>query len=315
VSDAAQRHTWVVTAAEAGVRLDRFLAGREVLGTRSQVRRLIEAGRVRVDDQVVKGGTSVRAGQTVAVEIAAPSAAVVQPEAIDIAVLYEDDWLLAIDKPAGLVVHPAPGHWSGTLVNALLHRWSGSPGDLDPARCGIVHRLDKDTSGVMLVAKDVATHAALADRFRAREVGKEYVALVHGVPRQAAGEIDQPIGRHPVHRKKMSVRRGGRVAVTRYRVLERFSAAALVEARPKTGRTHQIRVHLAALGHPILADPVYARGRARRVASLTRQALHARAIAFPHPHREGILRVEAPLPADLVAALAELRSAPAGARR
>jgi 23S rRNA pseudouridine1911/1915/1917 synthase len=309
VSADGQSRDWVVAAAQAGERLDRFLAAREVLGTRSQVQRLIEAGRVTVDGQLAKGGVLVRAGQRVAVEIPPPTTGIVQAEAIDIAVLYEDEWLLAIDKPAGLVVHPAPGHWSGTLVNALLHRWSGSPAGLDPARCGIVHRLDKDTSGVMLVAKDVATHAALAEAFRAREVGKEYVAFVHGVPRRPEGEIDEPIGRHPVHRKRMSVRRGGRAAVTRYRVLERFSGAAFVEARPKTGRTHQIRVHLAALGHPILADPVYARGRARRVASLARQALHARAIAFPHPQRAEIVRIEAPLPADLSAALAELRAA------
>jgi 23S rRNA pseudouridine1911/1915/1917 synthase len=304
---------WVVAAGEAGVRLDRFLAARQVLGTRSQVQRLIEAGRVLVDGRIAKGGTLVRAGQHVVAESPPPRPAQLQAEAIEIDVLFEDEWLLAIDKPAGLVVHPAPGHWSGTLVNALLHRWSGAPAGLDPARCGIVHRLDKDTSGVMLVAKDVATHAALAELFRARAVGKEYLALVHGVPRLTQGEIDEPIGRHPVHRKRMSVRRGGRVALTRYRVLERFSAAALVEARPQTGRTHQIRVHLAALGHPILADPVYARGRAPAAPSLRRQALHARSISFPHPRRDAPLTVEAPLPEDLQAALAELRAA--GGRR
>lgn len=302
-----QQFEWLVGAEAAGMRLDRFLTQREVLGTRSQVHHLIADGHVSVGDRAVKPGTTLRAGERVVVRRPAPQPARVAPAPIALDVLYEDECLLAINKPAGLVVHPAPGHWQGTLVSALLHRWPTPPPGIDPARMGIVHRLDKDTSGVLLIAKTAASLAALARQFHDRETAKEYLALVWGVPRQRRGTIDQPIGRHPVHRQRMAVRSRGRASVTRYEVVERWEEVALVRAYPETGRTHQIRVHLAALGHPVVADPLYARGRKSRAIGLARQALHAEAIRFRHPTTAEMLRIAAPLAADFAAALTALR--------
>jgi 23S rRNA pseudouridine1911/1915/1917 synthase len=305
-------YMWVVPAEEGRIRLDRFLAARGELGTRSQIRRLITDQLVWVEDRQAKPGTLVRPGQTIRVERPRASVANVHPQPMDLNVLFEDDWLLVIDKPAGLVVHPAPGHWQGTLVNALLHRWGISAPDLDPSRLGIVHRLDKDTSGVLVVAKDVRTLAALGRQFRRREVRKRYLALVHGRLRADTGLIDRPIARHPVHRKRMAVREHGRTAVTRYEVIERFDRVTFLRVSPETGRTHQIRVHLAALGHPILRDATYGGSRTTSVVSLGRHALHAESIAFQHPTTGEVLTVSAAIPADLQAALDELRESRAG---
>ncbi|MBX3026290.1 RluA family pseudouridine synthase [bacterium] len=298
---------WTVGAAEAGARLDHFLTERQVLGTRSQVRRLIAAGRVRVGDRAVKPGTTLRAGdEIVADPLPLPEIrAVAAP--IDLDVLFEDASLLAINKPPGLVVHPAPGHWQGTLVSALLHRWQAVPTDLDPDRLGIVHRLDKDTSGILLIARTSAALANLGDQFRRREIKKDYLALVWGAPRPSRGVIDRPIGRHPVERKKMAVRARGRVATTRYEVLEQSGRVALVRANPETGRTHQIRVHLASIGHPVVSDLLYARGHPGQSDLIPRQALHAEAIDFRHPTSGERMRLAAPLPTDFAAALAALR--------
>jgi 23S rRNA pseudouridine1911/1915/1917 synthase len=293
-----------VDARSARQRLDRYLAAQGAWGSRSQVQRLIAEGAVRVDGQAVKAGTVLRSGQTIDVQ-SSPSPGVpagVEAEAIALAVLHEDEWLLVIDKPAGLVVHPAPGHWRGTLVSALLHHWRGPRPGLDPLRPGIVHRLDKDTSGVLIIAKDAATLAALGAQFRRREIEKQYLAFVWGRVRNQRGTIAEPIGRNPVHRKRMAVRRGGREALTVYEVVERFDEVTLVRLFPKTGRTHQIRVHLAAIGHPIVGDAVYgrSRGQSGRVL-LPRQALHAERITFTHPHTGTGVTFTAPLPADLAA--------------
>jgi 23S rRNA pseudouridine1911/1915/1917 synthase len=308
-----ERFEWVVERDAAGSRLDRFLTARAVLGTRSQVHHLIAGGAVRVGDRPVKPGTVLRAGDRVTVERAPPPPAGVEPAPIPLDVLYEDDWLLAINKPAGLVVHPAPGHWQGTLVSALLHRWAELPEGLDPARLGIVHRLDKDTSGVLLIARTADSLAALSRQFHDRETDKEYLALVWGIPRSRRGVIDQPIGRHPVHRKRMAVRPRGRAAVTRYEVVETWPKMALVRAYPETGRTHQIRVHLAALGHPVVGDPLYARPR-QGEPIISRQALHAAAIRFRHPATRRPMRIAAPLAADFAAALDRLRGVPLTSR-
>jgi 23S rRNA pseudouridine1911/1915/1917 synthase len=293
-----------VDARSARQRLDRYLAAQGAWGSRSQVQRLIAEGAVRVDGQAVKAGTVLRSGQTIDVQ-SSPSPGVpagVEAEAIALAVLHEDEWLLVIDKPAGLVVHPAPGHWRGTLVSALLHHWRGPRPGLDPLRPGIVHRLDKDTSGVLIIAKDAATLAALGAQFRRREIEKQYLAFVWGRVRIQRGTISEPIGRNPVHRMRMAVRRGGREALTAYEVVERFGEVTLVRLFPKTGRTHQIRVHLAAIGHPIVGDAIYgrSRGRSGRVL-LSRQALHAERITFTHPHTGARVAFTAPLPADLAA--------------
>jgi 23S rRNA pseudouridine1911/1915/1917 synthase len=295
-----------ITVDARGVRqrLDRYLAAQGQWGSRSQVQRLIAEGAVRVDGQSAKAGTVLRCGQTIEVKGVAPPTvpAGVEAEDIPLNVLYEDEWLLVIDKPPGMVVHPAPGHWRGTLVSALLHHWQGPRPGLDPARPGIVHRLDKDTSGVLIIAKDAATLADLGAQFRKREVQKQYLAFVWGRLRSQRGTIAQPIGRNPVHRMRMAVRRGGREALTDFEVLERFDELTLVRLFPKTGRTHQIRVHLAAVGHPIVGDTVYggARNRGGRVL-LQRQALHAERIAFTHPHTGARVCFAAPLPEDLAA--------------
>ena len=305
-----ERFEWVVDPDAAGLRLDRFLAQRGVLGTRSQVHHLIAGGHVRVGDRAVKPGTVLRPGDRVVVRRPPVPTAHAEPAPIALDVLFEDEWLLAINKPAGLVVHPAPGHWQGTLVSALLHRWPTPPPGLDPARLGIVHRLDKDTSGVLLIAKTATALAELGRQFRDRETDKQYLALVWGVPRRPRGTINEPIGRHPVHRQRMAVRTRGRAAVTRYEVLDAWTQVAFLRIYPETGRTHQIRVHLAELGHPIVADRLYARGRTRPEVGIARQALHAEAICFRHPMSGAPLRIAAPLAADFSAALATLRANP-----
>jgi 23S rRNA pseudouridine1911/1915/1917 synthase len=287
----------------AGQRLDRYLSAQVKWGSRSHVQRLIAAGCVHVEGRCAKPGTIVRAGQTIEVREGLPAVpAGVEAEAIPLEVLYEDEYVMVINKPAGMVVHPAPGHWQGTLVSALLHHWQGPPPGLDPARPGIVHRLDKDTSGVLLIAKDPATLADLGAQFRRREVEKQYVAFVWGHLRPATGTISEPIGRNPAHRMRMAVRRGGREAQTRFQVLEHFGEMTLVRLWPRTGRTHQLRVHLAAMGHPILGDAVYGGVRARRGRPLiARQALHAEKITFRHPSTHALLSFTAPLPADMLA--------------
>jgi 23S rRNA pseudouridine1911/1915/1917 synthase len=292
-----------VDARGARQRLDRYLAARGQWGSRSHVQRLITRGSVRLDGQPARAGTILRCGQTIDVrDTAPPLPEGIVPEAIPLDVIHEDDWLLVINKPAGMVVHPAPGHWRGTLVNALLHHWHGTRPGLDPLRPGIIHRLDKDTSGVLVIAKDPRTLADLGDQFRRREVEKQYLALVWGRLRSHSGTIAEPIGRDPVHRKRMAVRHGGREAVTSFEVVERYERVTLVRLFPKTGRTHQIRVHLAAIGHPILGDPVYGRGHHRTQRERApRQALHAEKIAFRHPHTGARASFTAPLAEDLVA--------------
>jgi 23S rRNA pseudouridine1911/1915/1917 synthase len=307
-----------VPPAAAGMRLDRFLATLPELGTRSRAKGLLDEGRVSVDGLTRKAGHAVRSGERVVITVPPPQPAGVEPEALPLVVLYEDAQLLAIDKPPDMVVHPAPGVRSGTVVNAVLHRLGALAGVGEPERPGIVHRLDRDTSGVLLVARTAQALEGLARQFRDRTIAKRYVAVVHGRVGGAVGVIDRPIGRHPRERQRMSVRaRGGRVAVTRFEVVERFAGATLLRLAPETGRTHQIRVHLAALGHPIVGDRVYG-GRGRAVAGtpaaaaavlagFARQALHAESIAFTHPSSGGLVRVTASLPDDMRELLEVLR--------
>jgi 23S rRNA pseudouridine1911/1915/1917 synthase len=302
-----------VPEAAAGTRLDRFLATASGVGTRSQAKHLLDAGRVRVDGVVRKGAHVVRRGMRVEVALPAAEPSALEPEAMPLSVVYEDEHLLAIDKPPGMVVHPAPGARRGTLANALAHRLGPLAGVGDPERPGIVHRLDRDTSGVLLVARTVAVLEALARQFRERTVEKRYLAVVRGTLQPASGVIDRPVGRHPHERKRMSVHsRRGRRAVTRWTVLERLPGATYVRLAPETGRTHQLRVHLAALGHPIVGDRVYGVRRSRPPAGApvaARQALHAEEIRFTHPADGRRLVVRAPLPADLETLLATLRQA------
>jgi len=297
----AEAHRLTVGAPDSGKRLDRYLAALGTWGSRSQVQRLISDGRVHVQGQRVKPGTILRTGHLIEIEPGPPALPPgIEAEAIPLDVLYEDEWLLVINKPPGLVVHPAPGHWRGTLVSALLHHWQGPRPGLDPLRPGIVHRLDKDTSGVLVIAKETETLAALGQQFRNREVDKQYVAAVSGRMPRASGTIAAPIGRNPVHRKRMAVRPGGREALTTYEVIERFADVTFVRLSPKTGRTHQLRVHLAAIGHPVVGDVVYGRQRQPR-RLMRRQALHAERLRFRHPRTDEWMTVVAPWPDDLIA--------------
>ena len=306
----SRRLALVVPPAAVGERLDRFLAGSPAIRTRSHAKQLVDAGRVRVDGVARKAAHLLHGGERVDVEVAAPEPSTLEPEPIPLRILYEDDELLAIDKPPGLVVHPAPGARHGTLVHALLHRFGALPSG-DPERPGIVHRLDRDTSGVLLVARTRRAHESLARQFQERTVEKTYVAVVRGGVGVASGRIDRPIGRHPRERKRMSVRSPrGRPAVTRWSVVERLPGATVLRLAPETGRTHQLRVHLAAAGHPILGDPVYGarrRGRSGPEPSFPRQALHAEAITFMHPVDETRLTIRAPVPPDIQQLIETLR--------
>ncbi|MBI1952616.1 MAG: RluA family pseudouridine synthase [Candidatus Omnitrophica bacterium] len=293
-NESVLRHA--VPSAAPADRLDRYLARLIPKSSRVQIQRWIADGRVQVNGKRVKPSHRIAPAEEILVEPPPPEISTLKPEAIPLAVLYEDDQLLVVDKPAGLVVHPAPGHPTGTLVNALLGRGgklSKMAGGFKP---GIVHRLDKDTSGLILVAKDDETHRALSEQFASGEVEKVYLALVKGSVAQDEGTIEAAIGRHPVKRQQMAVREDtGRRAVTRYKVLKRLKGATLLELYPKTGRTHQLRVHLAHLGHPILGDARYG-----LQAGLPRQFLHAHRLKFLHPAKNRWLTFTSPLPPDLV---------------
>lgn len=298
----------------AGARLDRFLVSVIASHSRSQIQRLIETGAVKVDGRAAKSNLTVKAGQTVIVEVPELLEAAIEPEALDITIVYQDADLVVVDKPAGMVVHPAAGHTSGTLVNALLHHVKDLSGVGGERRPGIVHRLDRGTSGLMVVAKHDVAHDALARQFRDREIEKEYIALVWGVV-QAGRRIDAPIGRDPENRKKMSARsRRSREAVTRIVRTEHLNpVVTLAQIAIHTGRTHQIRVHLSAIGHPIVGDALYGGirrrvpGDIRAVTHLKRPFLHAARLAFKHPSDGRGMEFTSELPQDLQDVLDALR--------
>lgn len=310
-----------VSEEEAGQRLDRYLVARQLPPSRSQIKKHIDAGCCEVNGVKARPACKLRPGDTVLFFLPPPEPSRVEAEEIALSVLFEDDDLIVVDKPAGMVVHPAPGHRRGTLVGALLHHCetlSGVGGELRP---GIVHRLDKLTSGVMVASKTDAAHQGLAAQFTAHSIERRYLAIVSGVPTPAKGAFDTLHGRHPTDRKRYSSKVDrGRRAVTHYRVLEAFGRAALMEARLETGRTHQVRVHFADAGHGLVGDPVY--GRAGRDAllrglgeALNRQALHARTLAFDHPRSGERLRFATPPPPDFLRALSALRQEGVDVRR
>ncbi|MCT8997974.1 RluA family pseudouridine synthase [Chelativorans intermedius] len=313
-----------VEAAAAGRRLDQWLAEALAPGlSRSRVQALVRAGAVALDGQAVtEPKRKVAAGERYRIALPAAEAPAPEGEPIPLDILYEDAALIVVDKPAGLVVHPGPGNWTGTLVNALIHHCGDSLSGIGGVRRpGIVHRLDRETSGVMVVAKTDRAHRALAEAFadhgRNGDLERAYVALVWGVPPRSSGTIEAALGRSVHDRTLRAVvpegRPDARAAVTHYRVLQRYGRegiAALVECRLETGRTHQIRVHMAHIGHPVIGDPAYGRAfrtKARRLppplaemaAAFPRQALHARLLAFRHPETGDIMRFEAPVPADM----------------
>lgn len=294
-----------------GGRADRFAADLSGL-SRSRVQRLMAAGRVTADGQPVRANSIVVPGAVLVIDVPPPEPAGIEPEAIPLDVVYEDADVLVVAKPAGLVVHPSPGHWSGTLVNALLARDTAYGGIAGVERPGIVHRLDRDTSGLLMVAKNDAAQTSLMAQLKARRVKKTYLALVQGAVAAAAGRIEAPIGRDPRNRQRMAVVPDGRPSVTGYRVRERLPGWTLLEVDLVTGRTHQIRVHLAALGHPVAGDTVYGTGTARRgPEGLERLFLHAWRLVFATPATGDLVRLEAPVPPELEAVLAALRDAAA----
>jgi 23S rRNA pseudouridine1911/1915/1917 synthase len=287
--------------ADAGKRLDQVVHDNLPQFSRSRIQDWIKSGRVRINGQAQRASHAVREGDSIEVEPADPPPLHAVPEQIPLAILYEDDDVVAIDKPAGMVVHAGAGVHSGTLVNALLHRYAALSGVGGALRPGIVHRLDRFTSGVLLVAKNDAAHRALASQFSGRTVEKIYLGLVHGTMRADGGRIDRPIARDPVRRTRMTARLAeGRSAWTEYRVLQRFQAFTLVEARIGTGRTHQIRVHLSSLGHAVAGDTLYgAPAKVEGQPPLGRYFLHAHRIRFHQPSTAEVVTVESPLPEEL----------------
>jgi len=295
----------VAGAGDEGRRLDAVLAGAEGIESRAEAQRLIEAGVVTVNGAVRAKRHALSLGDEVeAVVPVHPSAPTLQPEDLGVPVVYADDHVLVVDKPAGMVTHPSRGHSSGTLVHGLVG--AGAGGGADPERPGIVHRLDRDTSGLLLVARDERTHRRLSRMMRDREIERRYLALAYG-DFPPALTVDRPIGRDPRRRTRQAVVPvGGREAVTHFRLLEQIGDVALLEARLETGRTHQVRVHLESAGHPVFGDPVYGRGRADH--GLGRQFLHAYRLGFDHPGTGEHLSFESPLPADLQVALDDARA-------
>ena len=309
----ARTEIFTIESSEPNGRLDVFLHTRYPAVSRSALQRLIEEGHIKVNGQPVKPTHRPRAGEIVEVHFPAPRPAEAQPEDIPLDILFEDSDLLVLNKPPGLVTHPAAGNEEHTLVNALLHHCRGQLSGIGGVeRPGIVHRLDKDTSGCLVVAKNDTTHVALSEQFAGRTTEKIYRAILCGeVPRES-GEIRADIARHPSHRKRMAVTDGGREAWTSYRVVERLLYATFVEAALHTGRTHQIRVHFQHLGFPIAGDETYGKRQNVRLAELTgcraeRQMLHAHSLAFTHPRTEKRLHFTAPWPRDFQETLEKLR--------
>lgn len=302
-----ETRTLQVNPEDTGTRLDAWLAGQLPDVTRSAAARLCEEGRVTAAGKPLAKNYRLSGGEAVSVTLPDPEPVDVAPQNIPLDVVYEDSDVIVVNKPKGLVVHPAPGHPDGTLVNALLHHCgdslSGIGGELRP---GIVHRIDRDTSGLIIAAKNDLAHQRLAAQLQDHTLARVYQCIVVGRLREDAGTVDAPIGRHPTDRKKMAVVAGGRSAVTHWRVLERFPGFTYVECRLETGRTHQIRVHMAHIGHPILGDTVY--GNKRAIPGLQGQCLHAVGLRFRHPRTGGLVELTCPLPEEFEARLRKLRA-------
>ena len=304
-------YTFRADAAVVGERLDLAVARLTAL-SRTQAATLIATGRVQVDGRAERASWRVEAGATIAVEIPEPPGREVLPERIPIRVVYEDDELVAVDKPAGMVVHPAPGNWSGTLVNALMGRGQGLAPGTAPERAGLVHRLDKETSGLLLVAKTDRAHRTLSAALAARRITRRYACLAWGHLDADRVTVDRPLGRAANDRTRMAVRADGRAARTDFQRLARFDSADLLRARLHTGRTHQIRVHLSAIGHPVVGDDTYGGGGGRRLVGLPpkRHFLHAAWLVFKHPVSGAEMDLRSPLPAELRHALATVAGEP-----
>ncbi|GAP93900.1 RluA family pseudouridine synthase [Leptolyngbya sp. NIES-2104] len=295
---------------ESGERIDRYLADQLPDLSRSRIQKLIELGHVQVNGELCKSKKAeVEDGDLIQIELPEVQPLELAPEAIPLDVLYEDDSLIILNKPAGMVVHPSAGHESGTLVNALLAHCETLPGINGVQRPGIVHRLDKDTTGAIVAAKTEQAFHHLQEQFRTKTARRDYYAIVYGAPKQESGTIDQPIGRHPVDRQKQAIvpeEKGGRHAITHWQVKERLGNYSLLQFELETGRTHQIRVHSAFIGHPVVGDPVYSSGRSIGV-NLPGQALHAWRLQLIHPVTEEWIEAIAPVPAYFTTLLEVLR--------
>jgi 23S rRNA pseudouridine1911/1915/1917 synthase len=296
-----------VDRAAAGLRLDRWLVTAVPDLSRARLQTLIDEGHVRVEGATRKAAHRLRGGEAVEIEIPPAPPQELAPEPIALAILHEDEHVLVVDKPAGMVVHPGAGVSRGTLAAGVLAHAPETATVGGQRRPGVVHRLDKGTSGLLVVAKTNLAYHALVAQLAAREVTREYLAIVHGRLARAEGRVDASIGRDPHHRQRMAIRPDGRRAVTRFRVLERFDGFTLVECRLETGRTHQIRVHLASLGHPVASDEVYGRGRPRLPVDVEGVALHAARLAFVHPATQRRVEFASPLPPRLARLLSHLR--------
>jgi 23S rRNA pseudouridine1911/1915/1917 synthase len=314
-----------VTERGSGRRLDQFLSASDLKLSRSQAKHLIEKHRIILNQKPTKPSAHLKVGDTISGTLPDPSPLSLKPESIPLTILYEDSSIIVIDKPSGMVVHPAYGNPSGTLVNALLYHCEDLAGINGIVRPGIVHRLDKGTSGAIVVAKDDEAFHQLLKQFKNRSVEKVYLALVYGTFGQEEGLIDAAIGRHPSERKRMSTRtKKGRMAITRWKKVEAFKSCTLLEIFPQTGRTHQIRVHLSSIGHPILGDPLYGRkGRPGAlhdpvlkdcVKRMNRQALHAHRLGFHHPRTGERVSFVSPIPQDMEEVLGWLRCQSEGIR-
>ena len=302
-----QTRTLRTQASDAGIRIDTFLAREMAELTRSAAARLLEEGRVRRQGRPVAKNYRLRGDETLEVELPEPEPVRAEPEDIPLDVVYEDEDVIVVNKPKGLVVHPAPGHPDGTLVNALLHRCGDSLSGVGGAlRPGIVHRIDRDTSGLVIAAKNDFAHQRLSAQLQDHTLSRIYRCVVAGNLREDSGTVDAPIGRSPADRKKMAVVPGGRPAVTHWTVLERFPGFTYAECRLETGRTHQIRVHMAYIGHPLLGDTVY--GAKKPVPGLQGQCLHAAGLRFRHPRTGEMVELWCPLPEEFQRQLRRLRA-------
>ena len=283
-----------VSPEDAGVRIDKYLAEQLPDITRSYLQKLLKDGSVQMNGKPVKASTKTAVGAVIALTIPEPEEPEILPENIPLDILYEDSDVILINKPKNMVVHPAAGHYTGTLVNALMYHCRGDLSGINGVlRPGIVHRIDKDTTGVLIVCKNDRAHNALAEQLKEHSITRKYRAIVCGNLKEDEGTVDAPLGRHPQDRKKMAiVRSGGKRAVTHYRVLERFGNDTYIECQLETGRTHQIRVHMASLGHPLLGDEIY--GRAKSPFKLEGQTLHAMVLGFIHPTTGEYMEFEAP---------------------
>lgn len=300
------RQLFSIQPEEAGQRLDRYLVARLAEMSRAHIQQLIAAGAIQVNGRASKPGYALRAGDEVLVDpvALAPQVSHAKPRSLPLDIVYEDEDLLIVNKAPGMVVHPAPGHSDDTLVNALLAYYPDLRNTEGELRPGIVHRLDRDTSGLLIVAKNARAQAALIEQMQRHEIVKRYIALVEGNIALDQGSIDAPIGRNPRHRQQMTITAiGSREARTHFRVLERFARHTLLLIQLETGRTHQIRVHLKAIGHPVVGDPTYGSGSVIRGSNLNRQFLHASQLQFTHPISGKQLQFEAPLPDDLQSVL------------